>query len=546
LSTQKKLLEELTCHLYLLGSPTAFKSFFGFTLDEYLHNRDVFAATCRQHAEHIEKIIHCKGKAEVVAAAAEITSGALAVVGVLAAPFTFGWSLGVTLTLASGGLGVANAVGSLTTDLISDKKVKADEKAIEKAKKKFEFQESTVRNFFDEIDGKKKTLLILMKEQPAILQWIQACADEVVRIAKDGLKLVKLACKVGYAVGYNIVYKSYQLGHKGIRAARLARNTAQLLLDDHQIAEEVMFLRGGRSMLNPKYFGSGLSTVFRTGGAAANFTGTVMGLYSIVDGGLKMNKGFEDMKRSEVADKYCEFAKKYEEETRRIQNRIEDGLSISAARMDGTYVIQMVGKRKEGRPAGPYLCAYQVYDSDICTSGGDGESTRVCVHDQLFGEKSLWRVIHARNDLYHIQLVGERKKGHFPQIYDSRSPGAYLRAAPKERGDVNSTYVSVHDELHFDVSLFRLLPAEHGYHIQLHGSRNRKQKIHNLANKKAPTHPYLNACEVYDQDHRDAGSTYACIHDFERGDTATWRLLPANVQTTEIPAGFSDAVVSIK
>ena len=111
----------------------------------------------------------------------------------------------------------------------------------------------------------------------------------------------------------------------------------------------------------------------------------------------------------------------------------------------------MVSPRKGGCRPGPYLHAWQCNRGDNRDKG----STRVCVHDHLFGEKSEWRLLDIGNGKYHIQLVSPRKGG-------SR-PGPYLHAwecIPGDKRDDGSTFVCVHDNLYGDKSEWRLIQLD--------------------------------------------------------------------------------------
>lgn len=147
---------------------------------------------------------------------------------------------------------------------------------------------------------------------------------------------------------------------------------------------------------------------------------------------------------------------------------------------NNAYHIQLVGKRTSGGNMGPYLHVSEVKADDRRNGTKTNGSTYVCVHDCLMGDtaifpsddfmypyscvhddllgcKSKWRLIPAGNSKYHIQLVGKRTAGGMP--------GPYLHVWEVEDGDKRdgakaggSTYTCVHDKLFGEHSTWRLVP----------------------------------------------------------------------------------------
>ena len=170
-----------------------------------------------------------------------------------------------------------------------------------------------------------------------------------------------------------------------------------------------------------------------------------------------------------------------------------------------TFRIQLSSPRKEGKPANSsYLHAFECasYPHDKRSNA----STRICVHDNLYGDRSEFILTPAVGDHYRIQLKGSRLDGGAPM------PSLYVSEGAGDMRDEGSTYVSVHDNKH---SLWRFIYlGNQKYRIQLIGSRKENGK----------PGPFLHVCEVYDLDRRDEGSTRVCVHDNLYGDTSEFSI----------------------
>lgn len=146
---QQKGLEvykDLCGQIAIITNDETFKRIHGFSLNNYLSKRDNFARTCEKHAEHIEEVVKNAGIAKTAAGGVGIASGAAAIGGIVAAPFT----AGLSLTLTVGGIagGVASAATSVIADLAKDSNIKEDEKAIKDGLAELDLEEKTVCNLF--------------------------------------------------------------------------------------------------------------------------------------------------------------------------------------------------------------------------------------------------------------------------------------------------------------------------------------------------------------------------------------------------------------
>ena len=81
-------------------------------------------------ANHIDKVAYDTGVAKTTGGALGITSGLMAVGGILAAPFTAGASL--ALTIGGVATGVASGATTLTASVIKEQHLKADTEDIKK------------------------------------------------------------------------------------------------------------------------------------------------------------------------------------------------------------------------------------------------------------------------------------------------------------------------------------------------------------------------------------------------------------------------------
>lgn len=81
----------------VLSDDVAFKEKHGFSQTEYVQNRRDCAESLRSIANHIEKVTRDVGIAKTTGGSTAIVSGAAVIGGILAAPFTAGASLALTI-----------------------------------------------------------------------------------------------------------------------------------------------------------------------------------------------------------------------------------------------------------------------------------------------------------------------------------------------------------------------------------------------------------------------------------------------------------------
>ena len=88
-----------------------------FSIDEFEQSALISLRTMKECAEQLDKVASDTGIATTVGGAAGITGGILGLAGLIAAPFTFGLSLG--LTIGGAAVGVAGGAATLTGSLVN-------------------------------------------------------------------------------------------------------------------------------------------------------------------------------------------------------------------------------------------------------------------------------------------------------------------------------------------------------------------------------------------------------------------------------------------
>ena len=101
-------------------------------------------------AEHIDQVAHDTGIAKTAGGGLGIASGLMAIGGILAAPFTAGASL--TMTVAAAATGVASGATSLTASVIKEKNLRADVEDINKWINDLKWMDDIVRAKFAKLE----------------------------------------------------------------------------------------------------------------------------------------------------------------------------------------------------------------------------------------------------------------------------------------------------------------------------------------------------------------------------------------------------------
>jgi len=114
------------------------------------------------------------------------------------------------------------------------------------------------------------------------------------------------------------------------------------------------------------------------------------------------------------------------------------------------FWIQQVGSRGPGKKSGGYLHVWEYTKN--CHR--DNMSTRLCVHDQVYDIRSLFRIV-GKDESCRIQMVGRRKKG------ARKGPTLHVWDCKyRDPRDDFSTFVCVHDKFQHSNSLWRLSVAK--------------------------------------------------------------------------------------
>ena len=289
-------MKTLLSKLAILQNEDAFKMVHKFTIREYLHDREVFAKTCNEHANHIEKIEHNAGIADATDGGIGIAADATAIAGILLAPYSFGWSLGMTVGSITGG--VVSAAGTITTHLVKDNKIHADEEAIEACLKKFENEEKVIAELFDSIQNNISHLHNLMKENKNVEQYI-----------KDYAKMFK-------NIGYDVAYKGYSV-YTAQQSIRFANSMAEFIQADFYAMQGIA---EGMSAPGVSFFSK---TIVTAGTTTAKVFGGIMGAIGIGMSIWQVADAVKHINGSELAGKYRKFATEYSTQTESIKKTLD-------------------------------------------------------------------------------------------------------------------------------------------------------------------------------------------------------------------------------
>lgn len=160
----------------LLSEAAAMKREFGFTFDEFISQRRILARGIDEIATNIEEVVHNTGIARTTGGGVGILSGAAIIGGILAAPFSGGLSLGLTIGGAAGGVG--SAATTLTASHIKDKRVNEGIEDANKRIKNMEQMEKSIKDILDRITNSLEKIRRLNYDDSTI--------EKVVRYALKG------------------------------------------------------------------------------------------------------------------------------------------------------------------------------------------------------------------------------------------------------------------------------------------------------------------------------------------------------------------------
>ena len=277
------VLHEFQEQIHLVADENTFQKKHGFTLRDYLNNRREFSTVCQEHADHLEKFAKGSGIAKTVGGSVTVVSGGLAILGVILSPFTVGASLGLTIGGIAGGI-----VGSGTTigaTIAKDHNIVSDQKKITESLKTFEHQDKVV-----------STLLKGVKDN----------VKKISEIIESGIcDIILRQIKTTGGGGIGLIVKGFQLGDTIV-------DTVNIVTKFASIADDIVVISA--------------ETAGRTAVAAGSTTAKVFsGIFAgvgILFGAYDIYSGVNDIKGSEIAEKFRKFSKEYDEETRCLENQI--------------------------------------------------------------------------------------------------------------------------------------------------------------------------------------------------------------------------------
>jgi len=362
---------------YLLDD-AKFKQDHGFSFAEYVTKGKRCGYKINKLANHIEKVAYDTGIARTTGGGLGIASGAMAIGGILAAPFTAGASL--ALTIGGVATGVASGATTLTASVIKEQHLKADAEAIKTLINDLKWMDDIVNAEF----AKLKSSIEKVRNSYE--------SSEVQSILKDVSKGAWQAYKGTMA------YKSYQ-------SAKFAKNVADFIQADFYAMKGVAV--GMASPGTPIIFGKVLVTAGSTtakvlSGACAVF-GIGFGIWEVVG-------GVEDINGSEHAKAYHEAAtnilknmQDYDEFERTMKNKVwftirskHSGLVLDIA--GSKHGANIVTFRKHGgdnqiwKWQGNNLVSKLGYVLDVNARGSE-EGTKVIAWKHHGGVNQQWIMI---------------------------------------------------------------------------------------------------------------------------------------------------------
>lgn len=267
----KETLLAVTQLLGFMSNDTVFKQEHGFSMSEYMHLRRSSATEIREVADNIERVVRDTGIARTTGGSAAVVSGLATFGGIIAAPFTAGASLALTVGGIAGG--IASAATTLTASIIKDAKIKEKAKEVKQLLDSLEEKDKVVCKIVSELQKKVEKLRSLYRKR------------SVKDFLDDGMKVAAWI----KGIGYNIVYKGYTV-YSAAKAIRFATAIAEFIQAD------IYAMRGvAAGMAAPGFsiFGKTLilagSTSAKVLSGAFSVVGIAFGIWDIVEGAKDIN-----------------------------------------------------------------------------------------------------------------------------------------------------------------------------------------------------------------------------------------------------------------
>eukprot|EP00984_Skeletonema_dohrnii_P031364 scaffold23709_cov86-Skeletonema_dohrnii-CCMP3373.AAC.7 len=317
-------LKSLNSIIPLLGDDDEMRKHHGFSMTEYVMDRQALGDTFEAAAKQMDKVSYDTGIARTTGGGVGIASGIAIIGGILAAPFSGGTSLALTLGGLSGG--VAGAATTFTASTIKESNLQEE---VEK-----------IRKSVEKIDEREKVVTSMINTMGTSLETIRQYVDDktsLERVITFGLTSAK-------TVGWNVAYGSVKT-YKSVQYAKFARATANFIQADIYAMKGIaagaglsapgLAIPGFIPRIGGKVLITAGSTTAKVFSGAFAVLGIGFGIYDVVE-------GVNDINSSEDAQKFREMRKEYAETTAIIAEHVYSAQCSVAGGQVETFISDMV------------------------------------------------------------------------------------------------------------------------------------------------------------------------------------------------------------
>jgi hypothetical protein len=277
----------------------------GFTFQNYIDDRKEVRNHLENVANDLEQKIKDCGIAKAIGGGTGVLSGCCAVAGILAAPFSGGLSIGLTV----GGLatGVGSGITSLTAETIKSCGIESTSKDVDEKIKARQTQTKIIEDLLTDVET----------QHDQVFKSIEQLGDE--QCALDDLERIigSLRERGGFAA-----YATYNL-IDGARTARGIYKTANFLGNEVSFAST--FVKSCAEGFSAPAWEVGGKTVARAGGKTAKCLGVIGGAVSVGFGVQELLEGIKDTEGgNEVVNKIRERREFFDEQTTEMEKMVND------------------------------------------------------------------------------------------------------------------------------------------------------------------------------------------------------------------------------
>ena len=316
-----------------------------FSIEEFEQSASMSLRTMKECAEQLDKVASDTGISTTVGGAAGITGGVLSILGLCAAPFTFGLSLG--LTIGGAAVGVAGGAATLTGSLINQSWEHSE-------KKEFQLEFAALRTGVLRLQSFMHLYNNMMIELKEFLETEQGQrqALDMLQISGNASAAAWETYKLKYALveakhvfdqtkgavkGVKDAYKGAKATVDAIKDAKFAKNTLDFLgFVPEYVANELALGAAapqvslptvkvlGRTLYQGKTIAAAGSKLAVGVSAVFSVVGIAFGIWDVVEGANKISNGSElaeeFQKASEELEGIVNDLVKMDEELRALKN----------------------------------------------------------------------------------------------------------------------------------------------------------------------------------------------------------------------------------